>query len=94
MVVGDWVGLSDVIKIVLFIILFGCLMVYGVFIKEVVEVMMVFCKYLMIFLLFNLMLCMEVIFVDVLVWLNGRVLFVIGSLVVLVEFDEIIYVIG
>lgn len=61
-------------------VLIGIFIVFKVFMEEIVCEMVLYVECFIIFLLLNLMCLYEVIFVNLLKWIDGKVLVVIGSL--------------
>lgn len=67
-------------------VMVGMLIVYNVFIEVVICEMVVYVKYLIIFLIFNLIKKIEVMLDDVMNWFDGWVLVVIGILILVVDY--------
>lgn len=68
--------------------------VVGVFLEEIVKEMVKYVECLVILLMLNLILFVEVIFENLLNWIEGKVFVVIGSLFELVNYDGVEYEIG
>lgn len=91
---NDVIGFVEVVKYVKLIILIGIFIVVGVFKEEIIKEMVFYVERLIILLMLNLMLFVEVKLVDLIEWIEGRVLVVIGSLFELVIYNGVMYVIG
>lgn len=88
---SDVLLLLDVVCNVKLDILIGVLGQIGLFMEEIICEMYKYCLCLIVMLLFNLMLCVEVILQDIIVWIEGNVLVVMGSLFNLVVWKDKIY---
>lgn len=68
--------------------------VIGVFKEEMIREMVCYVERFVIMFLFNFIKLVEVILKDIIYWIDGKVLIVIGSFFDLVEYRGIIYEIG